>query len=122
MLLFTFFILTYVFFAMDESAATKMCTNCKHFRLSPYTTNPENGQCVLFPEEENVGKKDKHQLITPKLEYKKCILVRSCETMCGKDGKYYECDGGNENQKNQFYEKIIKGISGRKKHFGLCPQ
>ena len=121
MLLFTFFILTCSLFSIDKVAATKLCTNCKHFRLSPYTTHPENGQCALFPEE-NLGKKDKHQLITPKLEYKKCILVRSCDTMCGKDGKYYECDGGNENQKNQFYEKIIKGVSGRKKNFGLCPQ
>jgi hypothetical protein len=120
MLLFTLFIFTYVLFAFDGNA-TKLCTNCKHFRVTPYTTNPEDGQCLLFPEE-NVGKKDKQQLITPKLEYKKCILVRNEETMCGKDGKYYECDGTNDNhKKNQFYERIMKGISERK-NFRLCPQ
>ena len=104
----------------------RLCINCKHFLLNPSLSgyaNPENGKCALFPEQKE---DNKNYLITGDIssvmDYKKCVVVRNTDDMCGEEGKYYE-SGGNQNyEKLQFYKKIRKVFSeSQNQTFLKCP-
>ena len=56
-----------------------LCVNCKWFRKDLFT-EPLFGKCAKFPERpESDGTK-----------YKYCITARDSDSMCGKEGKFYE--------------------------------
>jgi len=67
----------------------KLCIDCK-FYTKPFFANSEFGKCTLFPKEKVNdyfwvnGKNDNNT------EYKYCSTLRSCDSMCGKEGKLYE--------------------------------
>jgi hypothetical protein len=71
---------------------TKPCTNCKYF------LNLNNGKCLKFPINylvtENISSPiflcEKYIPKHSKIDYFSCYVTRSCDYLCGKDGKYYE--------------------------------
>jgi len=65
---------------MTANALTPLlCVNCKHFRKDLFT-EPQFGKCAKFPERTDGSEK----------KYKYCVTARDWDSMCGKEGKFYE--------------------------------
>jgi hypothetical protein len=64
-----------------------LCVNCKFFRKDLFT-EPRFGKCAKFPE-----RRPESALVDGVSEtkiYKYCITARDSDSMCGKEGKFYE--------------------------------
>ena len=86
----------------------RICINCKHFIRENNDTNPEYGKCLYFEKEITITSEDRARiknnliqyLVTgikqeepkKKTEWFYCSTARSCENMCGVEGKKYEPD------------------------------
>ena len=60
------------------------CVNCKHFRKDMYT-EPQFGKCAKFPE-----RRPPTFDVSEINMYKYCVTARDSDSMCGKEGKFYE--------------------------------
>ena len=77
----------------------KLCINCKHFINDEISSN-KYGKCILFPvinDDENNDFLLVNGLVEKKeIEYNFCVISRNDETMCGKNGEFYEFHEFNE--------------------------
>lgn len=71
---------------VTTTALTPMlCVNCKYFRKDLFT-EPRFGKCAKFPE-----RRPESTLVDGETQiYKYCITARDSDSMCGKEGKFYE--------------------------------
>jgi hypothetical protein len=67
----------------------KLCMNCKFFTKN-FFTNSDFGKCKMFP----IKNVNDYFLVNGKnytyVEYQYCTTSRSYDSMCGKEGKFYE--------------------------------
>lgn len=77
-----------------NSTKPKFCTDCKFFRND--LMGSQFGKCALFPEvKDNNDNDDFDYLVNgmkrvKPVEYTYCSISRKYDSMCGKDGKFYE--------------------------------
>lgn len=87
-----FLYLLVMMFMSVVSLKPKFCINCKHFIPDDDPNLVEYGKCSLS--KYVIDKNDEQFLVTgiqiPLIvEYRYCSTMRSCENMCGKEGKNY---------------------------------
>jgi len=72
---------------LTNKITQKLCINCKFYRKDFLLTS-EFGECTFFPKE----KYSYYYLVNGKnnIEYHYCAVSRNDDTMCGKEGKFYE--------------------------------
>ena len=68
----------------------KLCIDCKYFRKHDFLKDTIFGKCLLFPDTND----DDYFLVNGYRNYNKeyyhCSTARKYDSMCGKEGKYYE--------------------------------
>jgi hypothetical protein len=69
---------------------TKLCVNCKFYKKEFFVSN-KFGKCLLFPKEND----NDYFLVdginnNNKKEFHYCSTSRKIDSMCGKEGKFYE--------------------------------
>ena len=70
---------------------TKFCLNCRYF-LHNSNTGIQIGKCSQFPHiiQDNSYLITGSTSIYQEIDYRYVSVARSCETMCGKEGKMYK--------------------------------
>jgi hypothetical protein len=96
-----FLLLTMVLFSKISSKHINLCIDCKYFKKDLFTTN-KYGKCTLFPI--NDYKYNKYYFVDgypcrfpalnspppkPKQNYYFCSTIRSFDSMCGNEGKFF---------------------------------
>lgn len=71
------------------SDAIQPCVQCKFFKKD-FLSDPKFGKCTLYPKPV-----ENYFLVTgietpKKIDYDYCTVARTFDSMCGKDGKYYQ--------------------------------
>ena len=74
----------------------KFCIDCKFFRKDKL--DDKYGTCILFPKkDDDYNNDDRYFLVDgidnrkkQKIKYYLCSTSRSFDSMCGKEGKFYE--------------------------------
>ena len=66
----------------------KLCINCKFYTKENIITSNEFGKCKMFPKDNN----NIYFLVDGinKEDYYYCSVARKYDSMCGKEGKFYE--------------------------------
>lgn len=101
----------YIIPTFSENIKPNLCVNCKFFRKE-YSLLSSNkfGKCSAFPEVNKSNNDDEDYLVTgikynkPK-EYTYCSIARKYDSMCGKEGKYYE--------EKEGFKKWIKNLDNK---------
>ena len=73
------------------SNAIQPCVQCKFFKKD-FWSNSKFGKCSLYPKpiEEDTNFFVTGRKTPQKIDYNFCIVARTFDSMCGKDGKYYQ--------------------------------
>ena len=66
-----------------------LCVNCKFFKKG-FNTESRFGKCTMFPEQSNDSMLVDGISVLKKQDYKYCITARDFDSMCGKEGKFYQ--------------------------------
>ena len=87
---FTYLLFYFYFFSVNSEKIIKninipSCRNCIHYKPSIH----DNDFTSSFVKCEKFGDKD---IITDKITYKYADLSRNDESLCGKEGKYFEAE------------------------------
>ena len=67
----------------------KFCVDCKFYKKESFLSSNKFGKCSLYLYPVDVNKYFLVDGTNEKKEYMYCSIVRNCEDMCGKEGKFY---------------------------------
>jgi len=71
-----------------EAYKTPLCVNCKFFKNNFYTES-KFGKCTKFPQN-TIDYTLVDGISVKQQEYYYCSTAREMESMCGKEGKFYQ--------------------------------